>query len=173
MKFLKLFYLYSVILLVFSSCSKNNEDDNGGDNGGQFAKYQEYDCPANPQFCEVNSTIIDADDFYAEITTVNGVEVLHLFIDDVDITLDYDGVETYNALNSNLDVRWCYNDGALNPCYRIQSNKPYTGGNIELLSNENGYLEGNFRYIICYTDPLSNSTTYIGRDYGSFKIKLK
>ncbi|MCB9226649.1 MAG: hypothetical protein H6578_05715 [Chitinophagales bacterium] len=171
MKIIKLTFLSVALMLVISSCSKDKDDNN--DNDGQFAKYQEYDCPANPQFCEVNSTIIDADDFYAEITTVNGVEVLHIFVDEVDIKVDYNGVETYNASNSNLDVRYCYNDGALNPCYRIHSNKPYTGGNLELLNNENGYMEGNFRYIIAYIDPLSNSTSYIGRDYGSFKIKLR
>ena len=171
-----LFNRIAVLLLVviaFSSCSK--DDLNQGGNDGQFFSYNGIICGANPAFCYVDTTLVtitDASTFFTEITTVSGQEQILINIGGIEITVDFEGIADYSSDSTNLSVSSCSFDGIFNRCF-VSAGSPYTGAYIEILKHHDGYIEGNFRFLLRSYDPLNNNYDYTGMDNGLFKIKLR
>ena len=169
MKSLLKFYPFLLLLLVFTACDKENNKSGDDD---QFITYHGLVCGANPSFCYADSNMVSAVSFFAELSPGVSQPSLLIDFDGKEIRVDFNGIDDYSSDSTNLNVSVCFYDGGLNPCYSSASSV-WTGAYMEILAYDNEFIEGNFRFIASYYDPIGQSTKYTGADYGLFKIKLR
>lgn len=169
---MKALYWLLGILILISACSKN---DVSPAQETEFITATWLDC-GNPLDCTKSTTttfeavIITAQKF----TDGNGIEILQiegkksagLNGESISISIPYSGIGKYSSSNTSLKVH--YSNGGINWVSTIGNGGAY----VEVLKDENGLVEGNFRYIALST--YSNATPpTIGHDDGLFKVMVK
>lgn len=174
----KLIILSTCVFFIssFSSCKKDRDIKPEDEFLGHFT-FKALTVASNPSNYTKSKTITTVNNFWAEIKEVNGTNELTIYHGDqynnTAITVDFTGVGNYSSDNTNLQCYMRSYNGQTNPTYRFLTSPKGTGGYMEIISNENGTIKGNIRFIVGYRDVISNSYKYRGIDDGLFEIKLR
>lgn len=158
-----------VALLFAAGCNKDDKNNNNNNGSDAEVSYRYLLCDNGPYNCTKNNNQYTASYAHANIT--NGVLTIEIE-SNLTITVTYTGLGSYSTNNTDLMYELCTNNGSSYICYRTDL-PPQTGGYMEVLSNEGGYIEGNFRFI-GHTSASSNVTNrpWNGMDDGLYRIKL-
>jgi len=169
--------MFSILILVFNSSCKKEKGMAEDEKTYGYLTYHGLTVASNPSNYTKSNELTTIDDFWAELKEVNGVQQLKIYWGDqynnTTITVDYTGIDNYSSDHTNLQCAVRSYNGLSNPTYTIIKGRKGTGGYMEILSDENGVITGNIRFILGYRDIISNSYKYTGIDDGKFEIKLR